>query len=60
METEFQEKLKELNSQLSAERTKKANLDKELAEVKHELDNIEERFPEELSELRDQIRFAKE
>ena len=31
METEFQEKLKELNSQLSTERTKKANLDKELA-----------------------------
>jgi hypothetical protein len=31
MEKEFQEKLKELNSQLSSERTKKANLDKELA-----------------------------
>jgi hypothetical protein len=38
---------------LSEERNKKAKLDKELADVKHELENIEDRFPEELSELRD-------
>jgi predicted nucleic acid-binding Zn-ribbon protein len=60
MEAEFQDRLKDLNTQLTDERQKKAALDKELAEVRHELDNIEARFPEELSELRDQIKFAKE
>ena len=60
MEGDFQAQLQTLNGQLGEERARKAKLDKELAEVKHELDNIEERFPEELSELRDQIKFAKE
>ena len=45
--------MKDLNGQLGEERSKKAKLDKELAEVRNELDNIEQRFPEELSELRD-------
>ena len=53
MEGEFQERLKELNGQLTEERSKKSKLDKELEEVRNELDNIEQRFPEELSELRD-------
>lgn len=52
METEFKDKMSDLTTQLEQERKKKADLDRELQSVTNELENIETRFPDELSELK--------
>ena len=59
MEAEFEGKMEELRAQFNNEKNKKADLDKELADKKMELENIEINFPKEVAELREQIEFAK-
>jgi len=60
MEQEFEEKMEQLRETFNFEKNKKAELDKELQDVKNELENIEISFPKEVSELREQIEFAKQ
>jgi len=60
MEKEFDDKMEELRATFNFEKNKKAELDKELQDVKNELENIEISFPKEVSELREQIEFAKQ
>jgi predicted nucleic acid-binding Zn-ribbon protein len=60
MELEFESKMDKLKSEYEAEKKKKSTLDKELADAKHELDNIEINFPKEQNDLKEQIEFAKQ
>ena len=60
MESEFDSKMEELRAQFNIEKEKKAALDLELKREKEELENIETRFPMEVSELKEQIDFAKQ
>lgn len=53
MEAEYDEKLKDLRSQYQFELDKKKDLDKELASVKQELEDIEQSFPKEIKSLKD-------
>ena len=59
METEYDEKLKELQAQYKAELEKKNELNKELQTVKMELQDIEESHPKEIKSLQEQIAAAK-
>lgn len=45
--------------ELNKEKEKKQVLDRQLEQVKNDLENIEERFPQEVIELKDQIEQAK-
>jgi hypothetical protein len=53
MEEEFNEKMEGLRDQFKFEKEKKAQLDKELQGVKKELEDIEIKFPQEVSELKE-------
>ena len=55
MEDNYNEKLKELNSQYKSEVDRKKELDKELSTVKEELEKIESDFPKQIKDLKDQI-----
>ena len=59
MESEYDEKLRELQAQYKAELEKKNELNKELASVKQELQDIEEAHPKEIRALQEQITAAK-
>ena len=59
MESEYDEKLKELQQQYKAELERKNNLNKELQAVKQELQDIEEAHPKEIKSLQEQIAAAK-
>jgi len=53
MEQEYDDKLKELRTQYQFELDKKKELDKELASVKQELEDIEQSFPKEIKNLKE-------
>ena len=55
MEEDYADKMKELQQQFDAEKQNKANLEKELAAAKEELEMTEFRYPVEVAELREQI-----
>ena len=59
MESEYDEKLRELQVQYKAELEKKNELNKELLAVKQELQDIEESHPKEIRSLQEQITAAK-
>lgn len=59
MESEYDEKLKELQQQYKAELERKNDLNKELQAVKQELQDIEEAHPKEIKSLQEQIAAAK-
>lgn len=59
METEYDDKLKELQAQYKAELERKNELNKELTAVKQELQDIEESHPKEIKSLQEQIVAAK-
>ncbi len=59
MESEYDEKLRELQAQYKAELEKKNELNKELVAVKQELQDIEESHPKEIKSLQEQITAAK-
>ena len=59
MESEYDEKLRELQVQYKAELEKKNELNKELLAVKQELQDIEESHPKEIKSLQEQITAAK-
>lgn len=52
MEEEYLRKMQELEAEYDAEKHKKESLEKDLSDVKEELENIEERFPQRVGELR--------
>lgn len=60
MEQDYEEKMKELKDSFEFEKKRKADLEKELTNVKQELENIEIKFPQEVQELREQIEYAKQ
>jgi predicted nucleic acid-binding Zn-ribbon protein len=45
MEQDYEEKMKELKDSFEFEKKRKADLEKELTNVKQELENIEIKFP---------------
>ena len=45
MEQDYEEKMKELKDSFESEKKRKADLEKELQNVKQELENIEVKFP---------------
>lgn len=51
MESEYDEKLRDLQQQYKAELEKKNELNKELTQVKQELQDIEESHPKEIKSL---------
>lgn len=59
MESEYDEKLRDLQQQYKAELEKKNELNKELTLVKQELQDIEESHPKEIKSLQEQIAAAK-
>ena len=59
MESEYDEKLRDLQVQYKAELEKKNELNKELLAVKQELQDIEESHPKEIKSLQEQITAAK-
>ena len=59
MESEYDEKLRELQVQYKAELEKQNELNKELLAVKQELQDIEESHPKEIKSLQEQITAAK-
>jgi chromosome segregation ATPase len=59
MESEYDEKLKDLQAQYKAELERKNELNKELQAVKIELQDIEESHPKEIKSLQEQIAQAK-
>lgn len=60
MEEEYQKMMQQLEAEYEAEKRKKETLEKDLSDVKEELENIEERFPQRVGELKDSIEQAKQ
>ena len=60
MEAEYEKQMERLKDELNKEKEKKQALDRQLEQVKNDLENIEERFPQEVIELKDQIEQAKQ
>lgn len=59
MEAEYEKQMERHKDELNKEKEKKQALDRQLEQVKNDLENIEERFPQEVIELKDQIEQAK-
>lgn len=59
MEAEYEKQMERHKDELNKEKEKKHALDQQLEQVKNDLENIEERFPQEVIELKDQIEQAK-
>lgn len=59
MESEYDEKLRDLQLQYKAELERKTELNRELQAVKQELQDIEESHPREIKALQEQIAAAK-
>jgi len=53
MEDEYNEKLKELRDQYQVEFERKKELDRELQQVKEELEKIESDFPKQIKDLKE-------
>ena len=60
LQEDFEEKMRGLRDQYNVENDKKVKIDQELHEAKDELENLEERFPHEVSQLRMKIDTAKQ
>ncbi len=59
MESEYDDKLRDLQQQYKAELERKTDLNRELQAVKQELQDIEESHPREIKSLQEQIAAAK-
>jgi predicted nucleic acid-binding Zn-ribbon protein len=59
MEEEYQRQLRELEGEYDQEKQTKESLEQELTQVRDELENIEERFPHRVGELREAVEHAK-
>ena len=51
--------MRELDDEFNLEKQKKEDLEKELAQVKDELEGIEQRYPMQVAELKESIEHAK-
>jgi len=52
--------MQELRDTFGTEKAKKSDLDQELHKARDELENIENRFPQEVRDLREKIEAAKQ
>lgn len=60
MEAEHEQKMEDLRTEFEHEKKKKQDLDKQLKDAQNELNDIENSFPKEVSDLKEKIEFAKQ